>query len=65
MPSEQVDPLFMGHGHRDFGGCPEDPRASLARTIQDGQDAAKYVLRDGLDTTECIGCSMGTRVSLR
>lgn len=33
---------------------PQDLRASLIQTIEDGRDMAKYVIRTGLDTTDCL-----------
>lgn len=33
---------------------PQDRRASLIQTIENGRDMAKYVIRTGLDTTDCL-----------
>ena len=51
----------MGHGCRDLASRPGD----LAHTIQDGKDTAKYVIRSGLDTTDCLDRAVKTSVVLQ
>ena len=33
--------------------------------MHDGEDAAKYVIHSGLDTTDCLSSAVGTSVALR
>ena len=40
----------------------EDLITNLQQILHDGQNAAKYMSRSGLDTTDCLGRAVGTSV---
>ena len=41
---------------------PDNLQASSTETIQDLRDAVKFVISCGLDTSDCLGQAIGTRV---
>ncbi|KAJ1124673.1 hypothetical protein NDU88_003122 [Pleurodeles waltl] len=44
---------------------PEEARATVSQSVNDGRDAAKFTIRYGLDTTNSLGRLVATTVALR